>query len=222
MNKRVPMTRGRLLVLIVGTPLVLLIIGGLAITEVADAARDKFHVRLNIPVRGHSVEISLDSGDLHARQATTAGLQISGTASYSLVRSTVTSRTSRSGVAVVSSCHFVTWVCSFDYQVGVPAGAAETFSDGQGDISVTGIANSVVSASDSAGSITLTFTAVPSRVVVTDAFGNVKIVLPAGLTVYHVITHVQLGKSSIEVPSSPLSRHLINVTDSSGSISVTN
>jgi hypothetical protein len=221
-NKRLPITPGRLLVLIVGLPLALLLIGGLAITEVAHAGQGTYRVRLNVPVRGHSVEISLDSGDLHVRQATTARLRISGTALYSLVRSTVTPLTARSGVTVVSSCHFVTFVCSFDYHVGLPAGTAETFSDGQGDITVTGITNPTVTASDRAGNVTLTFTKVPDRVEVTDAFGNVKIVLPVGLTVYHVITQAQFGKSSIGVPTSPQSKHLINVTDASGSISVTN
>lgn len=222
MNKRLPITPGRLIALMIGTPLVLILIGGLALTEVAHVSQGTYHVGLNIPVRGHSVEISLDSGDLNARQATTARLDVSGTALYSLVRSTVTYLTARSGVTVVSSCHFVTLGCSFDYQLGVPVAAVETFSDGRGDITVTGISNPIVTASDGAGYITLTFTKVPNRVTVTDAFGNVKIVLPPGLTVYHVITQAQFGKSLIDVPSSPQSKHLINVTDSSGSISVTN
>lgn len=216
------MTRGRLVVLLIGTPLVLLFIAFLAITEVAHAGQGTYHVRLNLPVRGHSVEIKLDSGDLHVRQMTTAQLQITGTALYSLVRSTVTSRTTSSGVTVASACHFVSLVCSFDYRVGVPAGAAETFSDGQGDITVAGLTNPIVMASDGAGSITLTFTKVPSRVIVTDAFGYVKIVLPPGLTVYNVITHAQLGKASIAVPTSPASKHLINVNNSSGNITITN
>lgn len=222
MNKRLPITRGRLVVLLAGTPLVLLFIGFLAITEVAHAGQGTYQVRLSIPVRGHSVEISLDSGDLRAHQVTTSRLQIAGTAQYSLVRSTVTSLTTRSRVTVDSACHFVSLVCSFDYHVGVPAGTAETFSDGTGTIVVTGLTNPIVTASDGAGSITLTFTKVPDRVAVTDAFGEVKIVLPAGLTVYNVIAHGQFGKTSIEVPTSSLSKHLISVDNSSGNIVITN
>lgn len=216
------MTRGRLVVLLLATPLALLLIGGLAITEVAHAGEGTYHVRLSIPVRGHAIELSLDSGDLHARQVTASRLQVTGTALYSLVRSTVTKLTSRSGVTVVSRCHFVSLVCSFDYRLGVPAGTAETFSDGQGDITVTGITNPIVTASDGAGNITLIFTKVPNRVAVTDAFGEVKIVLPRGLTVYNVIAHGQLGNTLIEVPTSSLSKHLISVTNSSGNILVTN
>lgn len=222
MNKRVPLTPGRLLVLIAGTPLVLLLIGGLAITEVAHVGQGRYHVRLTIPVRGHSVDISLDTGDLRVRQATTGNLQISGTALYSLAHSTVTPRTSRSGVTVASACHFVSLLCSFDYHVGVPAGTAETFSDGSGTILVTGLTNPIVTASDRAGSITLVFTKVPDRVVVTDAFGYVKIVLPAGLMVYNVTTRAQFGKATIGVPTSSLSKHYINVTNASGNISITN
>ena len=221
MNKRLRLTRGRLIALIIGTPLVLVLIAGVAIIEVAHAGEGSYRVRLSIPVRAHSVEISLDSGDLHAHQATSARLQVNGIAIYSLVRSSVTSVNTRSGTSVVSRCHFVFWICSFDYQVGVPVGTAETFSDGTGDITVTGISNSIVTASDGAGNITLTFSKVPSRVMVTDAFGEVEIVLPAGLTVYHVITQAQFGKSSIGVPTSPQSKHLINVTNASGNVTIT-
>ena len=220
MNKRLPITGGRLAVLIVGIPLALLIIAGLAITEVARAGHGTYQVRLSIPVRGHSVELSLDSGDLRVRQVTAAKLRVSGSALYSLVRSKVTSHATRSGVTVTSSCPFVTLTCSFDYLVGVPAGTAETFSDGQGHITVIGITNPVVTATDGAGSVTLIFTKVPSRVVVTAAFGNVKIVLPPGLTVYNVVAHAQLGNTLIQVPRSPESKHLISVNDGSGSILV--
>jgi len=221
-NKRLPITAGRLAVLLIGTPLALLVIAVLAIIDVAHVGRGTYHVQLSVPVRGHSVEMSLDSGDLHVRQVTTAKLQISGIALYSLVRSTVTPYTTGSGVKVTSDCHFVTWQCSFDYVVGMPAGTAETFSDGQGHITVTGITNPIVTASDGAGSVTLIFTKVPSRVDVTAAFGNVKIVLPPGLTVYNVVAHAQLGTSLIEVPISAESKHLINVNDGSGSILVIN
>jgi hypothetical protein len=216
------MTGGRLAMLLIGTPFLLLIIGGLAITEVAHFGQGTYQVRLSIPVRGHSVEISLDSGDLRVRQLASPQLQLGGTATYSLVRSTVTSRTTSTRVTVASACHFVSLVCSFDYRLGLPDGAAETFSDGQGDITVTGITNPIVTASDSAGDITLTFTKVPSRVMVTDAFGDVRIVLPRGLTVYNVITHAQLGTATIAVPTSSLSKHIINVTNSSGNILITN
>jgi hypothetical protein len=47
--------------------------------------------------------------------------------------------TPRERVTVVSRCRFVSLECSFDYQVGVPAGTAETFSNGKGDITVTWI-----------------------------------------------------------------------------------
>jgi hypothetical protein len=221
-NKRLRLTRGRLIVLITGTPLALVLIAGLAITEVAHAGQGTYQVRLSIPVRGHSVELSLDSGDLRVRQVTAAKFQVSGTALYSLVRSRVTSHATRSGVTVTSYCPFVTLTCSFDYVVGVPPGTTETFSDGQGHISVAGITNPIVTASDGAGSVTLIFTKVPDRVEVTAAFGNVKIVLPPGLTVYNVVTRAPLAHSTISVPTSPESKHLINVTDATGSVIVTN
>ena len=53
--------------------------------------------------------------------------------------------------------------------------------DSFGTISVTGLAAADVVASNNSGDISLTFTKVPRQVNVTDSFGNITLVLPAGL-----------------------------------------
>jgi DUF4097 and DUF4098 domain-containing protein YvlB len=113
-------------------------------------------------------------------------------------------------------------VCSFDYRVVVPAGARVTFSDGSGDITVSGLTNLDVSASDGSGNITLTFATVPDRVTVDDAFGDITVVLPRTSASYKVNAQAAFGTTSVSVPVSSLSPHVITVTDSSGSISIKN
>jgi len=217
-NRRLELATGRLIALIVGIPLCLAAIGWTAITEVAYAGQGSYQVRLSIPTHGRPVTISLDSGDLHVDQATSDRLRISGTALYSLVRSTVTWKVTSAGVTVNSHCRFVTWVCSFDYHVAVPPGVSESFANGSGDITVTGLTNPRVTASNGAGNITLTFVTVPQRVTIDDSFGNVTVMLPPGTTTYKVSTRASLGTTSVTVPTSPTSRHVITVVDSSGNI----
>ena len=58
--------------------------------------------------------------------------------------------------------------------------------DSFGTISVTGLAAADVVARNSSGDISLTFTQVPRQVNVTDSFGSITLVLPAGPTAYRV------------------------------------
>jgi Putative adhesin len=222
MNKRLELTLGRLIALFVGVPLSLLVIAGLAIHEVAYAGQGSYPVRLSIPVDGRAVAVGVDSGDLTVDQATGGRLELRGTAHYSVVRSTVTWRATSAQVTVESHCHFVTGVCSFNYHVAVPAGVHEDLSAGKGDITVTGLASPVVSAATGSGNITLTFVAVPDRVTIDDAFGVVTVVLPPGGTSYKVSAQAVFGATSVKVPTSSSSRHVITVVNSSGSISITN
>jgi hypothetical protein len=220
MNWRLQVTSARLIALVIGIPLSLVAIGFAGLNGVAYAGQGSYPVRLNIPVHGTAVTIGLDSGDLTGYQGSGERLALRGTARYSLVRSTVLSRANASGVTVESSCHFVIGVCSFDYRVVVPAGARVTFSDGSGDITVSGLTNLDVSASDGSGNITLTFATVPDRVTVDDAFGDITVVLPRTSASYKVNAQATFGATSVAVPVSSLSPHVITVTDSSGNISI--
>jgi hypothetical protein len=212
------MTTGRLLVLLVGVPTMLAAIGSSALSEVALAGQGSFPVRLNLPARGRAIHISSDSGDLRIGAAQGNRLRITGTAHYSLIRSTVTWRTAPTLVSVFSRCHFFAGQCSFDLQVALPVGAVVDFSDGSGNITVTGLTTTRVTAFDNSGNVTLMFSAVPDLVRVSDQFGDVTLVLPRGQTPYRVNAQASLGHTTITVPTSPSSAHVINVTDSSGNI----
>ena len=234
------MTAGRLLALLVGVPLTLIIIGWTGVTWVAYAGQGSYPVRLDIPVPGRTVTVSADSGDMLITQAAGDRLRVTGTARYSLVRSTVTRHFTPSGVTVSSQCHFVTGVCSFNYQVVLPAGLPAlisddsgdlhgsglsgprvTLRDSSGDITVRGLASAHVTASDGSGDIILTFTKVPSRVSVSDSSGDIHLVLPRGDTAYRVIASTSSGTTTTRVPTSPASTHVITVTDGSGDITIT-
>lgn len=277
MTRSLPMTRGRVLALLIGVPLALIVIGWTALTWVAYAGQGSYPVRLDLPVAGPAVHVSLDSGDMYVAQEPGGRLRLSGTAHYSLVRSTVTWHSTRSGVTVSSRCHFVTGECSFNYHVVVPTGSrpvltnssgdmtlqgltghvdavagsgdvhaaalsgaisiqdssgdisgaalsgpAAVLSAGSGNITVTGLHSVSVTVSDGSGDVTLTFATVPGRVQVNAGSGNVTLVLPRGNTLYHVAASAASGRTTVRVPTSSASPHLIAVTDQSGDVSVTN
>jgi putative adhesin len=213
-----PITTGRMLALLVGVPACLCVIGLVAVGLVADAGKGKYRVHVDLPARGRAVDVSISAGDLTVAATGGDRLRLTGTARYSLIRSTLTRRVTSKRVSTSWQCHFLFGDCSFSLNVGLPAGAPVRFSNGAGDITVTGLTSTQVTASGNEGDITLTFAAVPDHVRVSDQFGDVTLVLPQGPTAYRVSARAPLGHSSVRVPTSPSSPHVISVNDSSGDI----
>src|SRR5262249_14364523 len=110
----------------------------------------------NLPMHGRTVNFSVDSGNATVSSGNvtldqTAGgrLVVTGTAHYSLVRSTVTHSVTASGTTVSSHCRFVTGVCSFNYRVGLPAGVRAVLASGSGDLMLRGLSGYVNAATGS-------------------------------------------------------------------------
>jgi Putative adhesin len=152
MINRMPLTRGRRLALIIGVPLALVVIGWTGVSEVAFAGIGSYRVHLDVPVHGPSVQLGLGSANASVTQAAGDRLRLSGKATYSIVRSTVTWRSTPSGAVVSTQCHFLTGVCAFDFQAVLPAGRPASVADGSGDITLRGLSGRL-SASDGSGNI---------------------------------------------------------------------
>ena len=100
------------------------------------------------------------------------------------------------------------------------AGRALIMND-SGNITGRGVSSQVLTARDQSGDITLVFTAVPRQVRISDSSGNVKLVLPPGPTHYRISASSSSGQTSINVPQSATSPHVVSVTDQSGNITIT-
>jgi DUF4097 and DUF4098 domain-containing protein YvlB len=127
--------------------------------------------------------------------------------------------------------------CQVDYKVRVPAATAVTATDTAGSMTLTGLTgdidvtdsaggiegtglgakNTVVR--DSAGSIKLSYTAVPDSVDAHDSAGAITIHVPDSVA-YHVDAHTTAGKTSVEVPQDQGSPHRIVAQDTAGSITI--
>jgi DUF4097 and DUF4098 domain-containing protein YvlB len=94
--------------------------------------------------------------------------------------------------------------------------------DAFGNISMTGLSAASVQATNNSGDVTLRFATVPQQVDITDSFGNVTLILPAGSTAYQVTTHNSFGGTNVSVPRNPASTHVIRVSNNSGDIAIIN
>lgn len=173
MINHVPLTRGRIVALAIGVPLVLAIIGWNALSAVAFAGQGSYPVRLNLPASGGTVNFSVDAGNVTVSQTAGDRLVATGTAHYSLVHSAVIRQVTASEVSVSSQCRFVTGPCSFDYQVGLPAGVHTVLANGSGDLTLRGLPG-YVNAADGSGNITGTRLSGP-RVVLEAGSGDITI-----------------------------------------------
>jgi hypothetical protein len=90
-----------------------------------------------------------------------------------------------------------------------------------GNIAGGGVSSQDLTVQDSSGDIAVVFTKVPVHVRVSDESGNITLVLPPGPATYQVSASTQSGVSTVTVPRSPTSAHVITVTDQSGDVTVT-
>ena len=212
MTERMPLTRGRVLALIIGVPLVLAVIGWTALTAVAFAGQGSYPVNLDVRAPGGTAGVSVDSADMTVVPGTAGHLRLTGTAHYSVVRSSVTWHRTRSGVTVTSRCRFPTGVCSADLTVAIPAGARALLSDGSGDMTLRGLTGPVTAGSGS-GNIDGSGLSGP-RVTLDSGSGDIAI---TGLTSLDVAASAGSGDISLVFTKVP-SR--VRVSTSSGDVSV--
>jgi hypothetical protein len=230
MTTSLRMNTRRRVALAIGVPLALVLIGWLAINEIAWAGQGSYPVRLSIPMNSGAAGIDVDSGDLHVGPGAGHTLRLTGTAHYSLVRSTVNWTSDASGVSVRSRCPFPAGSCGFDSRITVPSGARATVRDDSGDVTVEGLTgpasihvdsgsiqatglSGVVSISDDSGDITGSALDGP-RVVIEDNSGGIDI---AGLASLNVSVSDDSGDITLTFSKVPNS---VRVVDNSGNVTV--
>ena len=230
MTERMPLTRGRVLALIIGVPLVLAVIGWTALTAVAFAGQGSYPVNLDVRAPGGTAGVSVDSADMTVVPGTAGHLRLTGTAHYSVVRSSVTWHRTRSGVTVDSRCRFPTGVCSADFTVAMPTGARALLSDGSGDMTLRGLTGHVsagagsgnvsayglsgtVGLGDGSGDIVGSALSGP-RVTFSNGSGNISV---SGLTSTHVVASDGSGDVTLTFTKVP---SYVHVSDDSGNVTL--
>jgi hypothetical protein len=149
MSSPLPMTKGRVLALLLGVPVAFALIAWTGLTEVAYAGLGSYSVRLAVLVHGSTVRFSAGAADVQVTQAAGSTLRLAGKARYSLFRSDVTWHTTPSGVIVSPQCHFFVGICSFSFHAVLPAGKRAVLSDGSGNLALRGLTGPVTVGSGS-------------------------------------------------------------------------
>src|SRR5947207_3781367 len=129
MTGSLPMTPGRWVALLIGTPLALLVIGWTALSAAAWAGLGSYRVNLAMPVHGRTAGVSVDEGDITVGPGPAGRLGLHGTLRYSLIRPQLRWQRSPSTIAVHSHCRVPTGLCSFGSVVTVPAGGRSQVSN---------------------------------------------------------------------------------------------
>jgi len=109
---------------------------------------------------------------------------------------------------------------SGDITVTSLSGARVLIRNDSGNITGRGVSSQQLTAQDHSGDITVVFTTVPDLVRVSNSSGNVTLVFPPGPTAYRVSASTSSGSTSISVPQSLTSPHVVSVTDQSGDITI--
>jgi hypothetical protein len=100
------------------------------------------------------------------------------------------------------------------------AGSRALITNDSGNITARGVSSQQLTAQDQSGDITVVFTKVPDLVRVSNSSGNITLVFPPGPTKYRVSASTSSGSTSIKVPQSLTSPHVISATDQSGNITI--
>jgi hypothetical protein len=133
-----PMTGARRAALFFGVPVCLALVAGLAFSVVADIGEGRYPVNYTVPASTRALTLNVN-GQLTIRPATAGQATLTGTAIYSLARSTVTESTTSAGTTIGYHCPLPLGNCGLDATVTVPATVTTlTASSGAGDATVTG------------------------------------------------------------------------------------
>ena len=185
---------------------------------------------IDIDVGAESVEIVAGAG---------SRTQIRRVVSWSLGRPTVSQRRHGDRLVVRSSCPISFGRgCGGTLRLAVPAatevradvsGASITVGGMSGVLVLTSSAGSVrgrglvspdVTASSSAGSVSLTFAVPPRRVSTESSAGSVQVLVPRGSETYRVDASSSAGSSKVSVRTDPGSSRTIKARSSAGSVRV--
>jgi len=137
-----PLTRARRAALAIGVPLCLVFTAYTGLSLVASVGQGHFPVSYAFPAGTGNANVSVSEGDVTVRQAGTKA-QLTGTATYSLIRPDLKTRHIPGGVAIGYRCMVPAGNCGLVATLSVPAGMAASVSTGGGDATAVGTTGNV-------------------------------------------------------------------------------
>lgn len=144
MSTPMAMTPARRASLVLGVPVALAIIGGVAFNAVAAADQVAFRIHLSVPARGQQASVLVDNAAATVSPGTGRRIGVRGTMQGSLTRPAFSWRSTPAGLSLHSSCHIeLAGSCTMNYDITMPGGIPVTVSDSSGDLTASGLRGDV-------------------------------------------------------------------------------
>jgi len=213
-----------------------LLAGCHSITDLGTATHNPPAQVYTVTTRVTTVVIKGGAGSIDVTGSSRSTIGVSEHASYGKTPPTAKHVISGTTLTLSYTCPSE-FVCSVSYDVQVPSGVAVQVSTAAGPITLTSLA-APVSAQTTAGLITAislssptatlksnaggidaTFSAAPSSVHASTNVGPISLAVP-GSAAYQVNTHAYVGSSTVTVPKSAASPHVISASSDLGSITI--
>ena len=212
MSTPMAMTPARRTILVLGVPVALALIGGVAFNAVAQADQVGFRVNLSVPARDQRASVSVDNAAATVSPGAGRRIWVRGTMRGSLTRPAFSWQSTPAGVALHSSCHIeLDGSCTMNYDITVPGGMPVTVSDSSGDLTASDLHGDVALSS---GSGDLGATGLSGTISLADGSGQLA---ASGLDG----GNVRLRDDSGDITTSGLSGRDVTISDTTGDIFVT-
>jgi hypothetical protein len=147
---RTPMTPARRLILAVGVPVLVALIGWTGLSVVAEVGTGTYQFSRALPVTNGTLTANLGDADVTLVPVPGNSARLTGTITYSLIRPDVTIQDS----SVSYHCAVPAGQCSLNSTLSVPRTADVNLSSGTGDLTVNGGLSGKITLSTSTGDLT--------------------------------------------------------------------
>lgn len=209
-TRQLRLTPARRVILALGVPAILALIGVAAFGLVADVGTNSYPVNYALPVSDGRLTVNFGGGDLTLTGTASSTARLTGTVDYSLVRPHITV-SDRPGQGAVFTFHCEIWTgnCGLNGTADVPSATAATISTGGGDLTASDLTGGVTLSSDG-GNLTATSIA-----------GNASLRTGGGdLSATQLTGDVDLGTSGGNITATSISSARVTADSGGGDIAI--
>jgi hypothetical protein len=209
-TRQLPLTPARRVILALGVPAIIALIGVVAFSLVADVGTNSYPVKYALPVSDGRLTVNFGGGDLTLRGTASGAAHLTGTVDYSLVRPRISvSDPAGRGAVFTFTCEIWTGNCGLNGTADIPSGTAATISTGGGGLT----------ASDLTGGVTLSSEG--GNLSATNIAGGASLQSGGGdLTATQVTGDVDLGTSGGNISATSISSARVTADSGGGDIGI--
>lgn len=140
-----PLTPGRIAALAIGIPVALALVANAAFSLLTPFAEGRYHVSYTAPASTRTLTMNSSGGTVSVKPTTGDRVTLAGTAHYSFIRSTFSTRTTTGGDTAMNyhCAPLPSSNCGLDASIGVPAGLPVSLATDGGDATVSDMSAAV-------------------------------------------------------------------------------